>query len=173
MIHQFYPKPVSERDKKMKREPFPPASYEEQINPATSLARRDLFVSLCVLAIILILALGRTAQQSNYLKCVRILVAFCTYGAVLLTLLRCFDPQSVRVTSFSFWPFAVAAATAELASGWLRPNWRASDILLAPLAAFLVGGIHWLSLRAWRQLRERIETSREMLGDVAPPDKSS
>ncbi|HEV2913630.1 MAG TPA: hypothetical protein VGX92_10145 [Pyrinomonadaceae bacterium] len=122
-------------------------------NPARN-DRRDIAISLVVLALIIILALSRIALDENWRKVLRVSMAFLTYNAVLLALVR----HVVRTGPCApFWIFAAAAASAELASGWLRVSWRASDLALAPLAALLIGGVHWLALRAWRSVLERIE----------------
>lgn len=115
---------------------------------------RDVMVSLAVLALIIVLALSRIALDENWRKVLRVSLAFLTYNAVLLALVRRVAKLSGRLP---FWIFAAAAASAELVSGRLRVDSRASDLALVPLAALLLGGVHWLSLRAWRSLRARIE----------------
>ena len=119
--------------------------------------QQDVLVSLVLLALIIILALGRISLDENWRKVLRVSLAFLAYNAVLLALVGRVARASVRLP---FWIFAAAAGLAELVSGWLRVNWRPSDLALAPLAALLLGGVHWLSLRAWRLLRARIEMGR-------------
>jgi hypothetical protein len=124
---------------------------------STSNAHNDLAMSLCLLAVIITLALGRIALDANWLKCLRVSLAFCTYLGVVLALLR--RGRFINAAGqLSFWPFALAAALAELVSGWLRPGASVSMTLeMAITAALLVGGVHWLSLRSWRLLRDKIE----------------
>lgn len=119
---------------------------------STNNSRRDFRLSLGVFALIVASALCGLALDANWPKFLRVLLAFSTYSAVLLLLFRRETPGALPL-----WPFALAAAAAELASGWLRPN--ATALLspsVAPAAALLIGGLHWLTLRAWRPLRARI-----------------
>jgi hypothetical protein len=120
-------------------------------------ARRDLIVSMGVLGFIIALAVSRLALEGNWQKVLRVSLAFLTYSAVLLSLAGYVHKFSVANIRLPFWVFAVAAGAAEVASGWLRPDWRLSDTVTLPLAAaVLIGGSHWLALTAWRPLRERI-----------------
>ena len=123
---------------------------------STNNSRRDLHLSLGVFALIVASALCGLALDANWRKFLRVLLAFSTYSTILLLLFR-------RETSgpLPLWPFALAAGAAELASGWLRPN--ATPLLspsVAPVAALLIGGVHWLTLRAWRRLHGRITAPR-------------
>ena len=129
----------------------------------------DLLLSIGLLAAIIILALTRIALFESWLKVLRVSLAFLTYGAVLLCLARVITRSSaVRSAQLPFWIFAVAAAVAELASGWLRPQWRPFDMLTLPLfAAMLIGGLHWLALKGWRPLQERIMAGRDLSGRSA------
>jgi hypothetical protein len=136
---------------------------EETVESAGDVARRDMLVSVGLLAVIIILALSRIALDGNWQKVLRVSMAFLIYTAVLLVLARGRARFSAANSRLPFWIFAVAAAAAELSSGWLRPDWRASDVLAMPVAAaLLVGGFHWVVLRAWRPLRERIVVSRDV-----------
>ncbi|MFN2510108.1 MAG: hypothetical protein ABR568_01545 [Pyrinomonadaceae bacterium] len=119
-------------------------------------ARRDLIVSISVLGFIIALAVTQLAWEGNWPKVLRVSLAFLTYGALLLSFTRV-SKTAVERIRLPFWIFAVAGGAAEMASGWLRPDWRLSDTIVLPLAAAaLIGGSHWLVLVAWRPLRERI-----------------
>jgi thiol:disulfide interchange protein len=137
---------------------------EESMEPSGSIARRDMLVSMGLLALIIVLALGRIALDSNWQKVLRVSLAFLVYVTVLFLLARIIRARfSAESAPLPFWIFAVSAMAAELSSGWLRPDWRVSDLLAMPVAAaLLVGGFHWMVLRAWRPLRERIGLSRNV-----------
>jgi hypothetical protein len=117
-------------------------------------ARRDLNLSALLLALLFAAVLCGLAHDENWRKLLRIGLAASVYLSALLLLTRRW--RRGASAPLPFWPFAVAAAAAELSSGWLRT--RVADgmtLWLAPAAALLVGGIHWLALRRWRRLRER------------------
>jgi hypothetical protein len=136
---------------------IPGTKEEEIVESAGDVARRDLLLSMGLLALIILLALGRIALDGNWQKVVRVSLAFIVYATALLVLARARARFFTASASLPFWIFAVAGALAELSSGWLRPDWRVSDLVAMPFAAaLLVGGFHWLVLRAWRPLRERI-----------------
>lgn len=121
-------------------------------------AKRDLIASMALIGLIIVLALSQLAWDGNWQKFLRVSVAFFIYASVLLSSVR-WVGRAADI-AYSFWLFAMAAGTAEIASGWLRPDWKLSDTLTLPLAAaLLIGGVHWLALRAWRPLRERISAS--------------
>lgn len=124
----------------------------------TPAARGDFVKSMIALACLFTCVLVGLAYEENWRKLARIFIAFFTYAAILLSLLTwrggAGKPTGARLP---FWPFAVAAASAELTSGWLRPAPAIGlGLWLAPAAAFLIGGVHWLTLYWWRPLRERI-----------------
>ena len=119
--------------------------------------RRDFIVSIGVLGFIVALAVSQLALEGNWQKVLRVSLAFLTYSAVLLSFARYVSKFAEESIHLRFRIFAVAGAAAEIASGWLRPDWSLSDTLTLPLAAaVLIGGSHWLALMAWRPLRERI-----------------
>jgi hypothetical protein len=121
-----------------------------------SRTRRDLFVSLALLGLIIVLALGGLAYDGNWRKFLRVSLALLTYISVLMFLTR-LATSALKKPALPFWIFAFAAGAAEAASGWLRPDWRLSDTLVMPLAAaLLIGGFHWFVLRTWRPVRRRI-----------------
>jgi hypothetical protein len=118
-------------------------------------ARRDLMVSVLLLALLFVAVLCGLAYEENWRKLLRVGLAASVYLTALLLLTRRW--RKVTAAPLPFWPFAVAAAAAELSSGWLRT--RVADGMtfwLAPAAAVLVGGLHWFALRHWRRLRERL-----------------
>lgn len=122
-----------------------------------SAPRGDLIVSIGVIGLIVTLAVSQLALAGNWPKVFRVSLAFLTYSAVLLIFARYVTKFAEEKIRLPFWIFAVAGAAAEIASGWLRPDWILSDTLTLPLAAaVLIGGSHWLALIAWRPLRERI-----------------
>ena len=123
-------------------------------------ARRDLLSSALLLALLFAAVLCGLAYEENWRKLLRVGLAAPVYLSALLLLTR--RRRRGAAAALPFWPFAVAAAAAELSSGWLRT--RVADGMtfwLAPAAAVLVGGLHWLALRHWRRLRERL-TPRAM-----------
>lgn len=122
-----------------------------------NVAGRDLIVSMGVVGFVVLLAVSKLAWEGNWQKVLRVSLAFLTYSAVLLILARYLSKIAMESIRAPFWIFAIAGGVAEVASGWLRPDWSFSDTLVLPVvAAVLVGGSHWLALKAWRPLRERI-----------------
>ena len=118
-------------------------------------ARRDLRLSTLLLALLFAAVLCGLAYEQNWRKFLRIGLASSVYLSALLLLTR--RRREVAAAPLPFWPFALAAAAAELSSGWLRT--RVADgmtLWLAPAAAVLAGGLHWLALRHWRPLRDRL-----------------
>ena len=118
-------------------------------------ARRDLRLSALLLALLFAAVLCGLSVEENWRKLLRVGLASSVYPSALLLLTRRW--REGKAAPLPFWPFALAAAAAELSSGWLRT--RVADGItfwLAPAAAVLVGGLHWLALRHWRRLRERL-----------------
>ena len=118
-------------------------------------ARRDLRLSALLLALFFAAVLCGLSVEENWRKLLRVGLASSVYLSALLLLTRRW--REGKAAPLPFWPFALAAAAAELSSGWLRT--RVADGMtfwLAPAAAVLVGGLHWLALRHWRRLRERL-----------------
>ena len=129
-----------------------------------ALAVRDLRLSLCALALVFVAVLLGLAHDENWRKFLRVLMASSVYLSMLLACVR-FSRRGSADGGLAFWPFALAAASAELASGWLRTGTAEGLTLwVAPLAACLVGGVHWLALSVWRPLRQRV-TSQVVIGD--------
>ena len=127
---------------------------------AADVAREDLTVSLVIIGLIIAFALVQLGFQGNWPKVLRVSLAFLTYSTVLLCLIRW--TLKAEQSSLPYHIFAVAAGAAELCSGWLRPDWRISDVLTIPLiAAVLIGGLHWLALRVWRPLHLRLLSGRK------------
>jgi len=117
--------------------------------------RHDLRSSALLLALLFAAVLCGLAYEENWRKLLRVGLAASVYLSALLLLTRRWREPAAK--PLPFWPFALAAAAAELSSGWLRT--RVADGMtfwLAPAAAVLVGGLHWLALRHWRRLRERL-----------------
>lgn len=119
--------------------------------------RRDLIVSLSVLTVLIAFALSGLAFDENWRKLLRVLTGFSAYVVVLLSALAIYGSTGRRAARLPFRAFALAGGAAEISSGWLRPEARMPvDILTAMAAALLIGGAHWLALRAWRPLYEKI-----------------
>jgi hypothetical protein len=118
---------------------------------------RDLRLSLCVLGLLVAFALSGLAWDENWRKLLRVLIGFAAYVIALLSALSVYSLLVKKRAPFPFWAFALAGAVAELSSGWLRPTARGIvDMPTAIAAAFLIGGLHWLALRTWRPLHDRI-----------------
>jgi hypothetical protein len=118
-------------------------------------ARRDLLLSALLLALLFAAVLCGLAYEENWRKLMRVGLASFVYLCALLLFTRRW--RKGAAAALPWWPFASAAAAAELSSGWLRT--RVADGItfwLAPAAAVLVGGLHWLALCHWRRLRERL-----------------
>lgn len=118
---------------------------------------RDLITSLCVLTLLIAFVLSGLAWEENWRKLLRVLIGFSAYVIVLVSALGVYRSLMKRRARLPLAAFALAGAVAEISSGWLRPTARMPfDLLTALAAALLIGGTHWLALRAWRPLRERI-----------------
>ena len=125
--------------------------------------RRDLKLSLCLLALLFALVLSGLAWDGNWQKLLRVLIGFSAYLLVLLSAPGIYGFITKRRAGPPFAAFALAGAAAEICSGWLRPTARtAVDLSTALAAAMLIGGAHWLALRYWRPLRERIIKKNEL-----------
>jgi hypothetical protein len=119
--------------------------------------RRDLMASLCVLTLLIVFALSGLALEENWSKLWRVLIGFSAYVFALLLAIGVYDLKGKRRAGLPFLAFALAGAAAETSSGWLRPAAGTTfDLWTALAAALLIGGTHWLALRAWRPLRRRI-----------------
>jgi high-affinity Fe2+/Pb2+ permease len=132
-------------------------SEEKQSGHEGAISDSDMIASLCLLALLVAFALAGLAWDENWRKLLRVLTGFSAYIIVMLSALGAYRLKWKQCGSIPFWTFALAGAMAEVSSGWLRPTARTRvDLLTAIAAAFLIGGTHWLALRAWRPLRERI-----------------
>ncbi|HEV2704840.1 MAG TPA: hypothetical protein VGV59_02890 [Pyrinomonadaceae bacterium] len=127
---------------------------------------RDLSRSLITLALVFVVVLGGLAHDENWRKFSRVLIAASVYLAILSAYARFRRRRAAPSAGLAFTAFALAAASAELASGWLRTGTTSTLTLwLAPLAACLIGGLHWLALRTWRPLRSVIGDRTRVIGD--------
>ncbi len=123
---------------------------------AGRLARRDLLLSALLLGLAFSAVLCGLVYEENWRKLLRIGLAASVYLSALVLLTRGWR-RGAPHAPLPYWPFALAAAAAELSSGWLRTRVApGTTFWLAPLAALLLGGLHWLALRHWRGLRERL-----------------
>jgi hypothetical protein len=137
---------------------------ENTHDTADDSARRDLLKSVCLLALVFTAVLCGLARDENWRKLLRVAIASSTYFVSLLSITWALGKYARARGKFGraggtlpFWPFASAGAAAELSSGWLRTGVAPGITLwLAPLAAVLVGGVHWLALRYWRSLRAHL-----------------
>jgi hypothetical protein len=142
--------------------------------PQKSDARRDLLISLVLLGCVFLFVLGGLAWDENWRKFLRVLIGAALYVSILLALLRARSKSIKARDGLPLWAFAVAAAAAELASGWLRTNVSEGiTFWLAPLAALLIGGVHWLALRSWRPLRQYITGSDSKSNAAVQPDRET
>ena len=124
--------------------------------------RRDLSASIVLLALVVCFVLAGLALEGNWPKLLRVSIAATVYLTLLPLLLSSWRRRADSSLLLPFWPFASAACLAELASGWLRPGVPPyTTFWVAPAAALLIGGAHWLALRAWRPLRARIAVRGE------------
>jgi hypothetical protein len=131
---------------------------EEKSGDKSATTMRDFKMSLFVMALLIGFALAGLARDENWRKLVRVLIGFSAYLVVLLSALGVYSSmRKQRGVSLPFPAFALSGAAAEISSGWLRPGAKASvDLWTALAAALLIGGVHWLALRAARSLHERI-----------------
>jgi hypothetical protein len=131
---------------------------EEESGDNGAATVRDFKMSLLVLALLIGFALSGLAWDENWRKLVRVLIGFSAYVVVLLAAVGAYSyMRKQRRVSLPFRAFALSGAAAEISSGWLRPNAQASvDLWTALAAALLIGGVHWLALRAARSLHERL-----------------
>lgn len=121
--------------------------------------RRDFLLSLAALGLVFAAVLGGLAYDENWRKLLRVLAGAAVYVGLLLSAWRWRRGGEGRPP---FWAFALAAGAAELASGWLRPGTHTLLTLwVAPAAALLLGGAHWLALSTWRALRARLVPAAE------------
>lgn len=125
-----------------------------------STARRDFVLSLILMSLLGAFALSGLALDANWRKLARVSLGFSTYLCALLSLVRGLKLFEKGRAHIPFPVFAVAAAAAEMASGWLRPTARSTvDFAVALAAALLIGGAHWLALRTWRPLRKKVQSA--------------
>jgi hypothetical protein len=93
--------------------------------------KRDLVLSVGIIALVVVFALVGLATDRNWPKILRVSLAFLAYSGVLFALLR-------------------------FRSGVVRPQFRLSILLAGTLAAaFILGSVHWFALRTWRSMRPR------------------
>lgn len=113
--------------------------------------QRRVKLSIGLILLAGIITVGGLAFEENWPKALRVSIAIGVYSAVLLILTRRY-----AVGYLALWPFLLAAAAAEMASSWLRPD--ASARIEAPTvaAASLLGLVHWAGLYASEFLRSRI-----------------
>jgi hypothetical protein len=122
--------------------------------------KRDLVLSVGIIALVVVFALVGLATDRNWPKILRVSLAFLAYSGVLFALLfallrfRGHSLSSQRPIPF-YW-FAFAGAAAGMVSGVVRPQFRLSILLAGTLAAaFILGSVHWFALRTWRSMRPR------------------
>jgi hypothetical protein len=142
--------------------------------PWDGLEGRVLIGSLAVSGVLVALALAGLALQGNWPKVARVLLAWLTYGVLLLGSVRGGRNRVVPGDRLPFWMFGLAGAGAGVVSGLMQPTRSAGLVVLSGLlTATLVGGLHFLVVRGWRGLTGRItggrcrEGSEESLGCAA------
>jgi len=112
--------------------------------------RRDLLVSLAVLALVVAIALSGLALNGNWPKFLRVGAAFGAYCLVLLSFLRARGPAHPDGRFAPLRWFVAAGAAAGIVSGIVRPRFDPGVLAAGTVAAaFLLGSVHYLALRAW------------------------
>lgn len=101
------------------------------------------------------LALIGLALDGNWPKVLRVALAAGAYGSSLWLLAH----RTAPGREVPYWPFGLAGSLAGLVSGLVRPAFQIELVLAGMLgAALLIGGVHWLALRAVRRLLSRAES---------------
>ena len=114
--------------------------------------RRDLVVSLAILAFVITFAITGLAFDGNSAKIVRVGASSVTYITVLLGFLLVDRESRPRFA----W-FLAAGSVTGLVSGVVRPEINIATVIVQALAGgLLIAGVHWLALAHWRRLREQI-----------------
>ena len=110
-----------------------------------------LIASLAVLAFIVVSAIAGLAIEGNWPKIARVVTAFLAYVVVLLAARRGRDADDSRAP---IGMFVLAGAASGLVSGLVREAVQGGVLLAGVLGGgLLLGGVHWLALRAWQRLR--------------------
>jgi hypothetical protein len=109
--------------------------------------RTDLELSLLLVGVVVLLALGGLASDANWPKLLRVATAFLGYATVLLTTAR-------RGESPALPAFVLAGAAAGLLSGVVRPEPMplVFVVVMTLASAALLGPVHWLALRHHRRV---------------------
>ena len=129
---------------------------DRHVERAPGARSRDLLASLALLGVVVAIALGSLALDENWWKLARVALAASAYAALLLAGGRT-RARGDRATPPRFRVFLLAGGCAGLLSGVVRPAPSVPETLaLAVLGATLLGGLHWLALRRWRTVRERL-----------------
>lgn len=116
--------------------------------------RRDLLLSLAVLGLVVVLAMLGLALNRNWPKLLRVGASFIAYCLVLLGCLRTRDTPAPAQRPVSVRGFVAAGAAAGIVSGIVRPRFDPGVLVAGTVAAaFLLGGLHYLALRAWPSTR--------------------
>ena len=114
--------------------------------------RRDLAISLSILACVISFAIAGLAFDGNWPKIVRVGASFLIYSCVLLGFLLVNREGSPRFV----W-FLVAGALTGMVSGLVRPEIDIATVFVQMIAGgVLIAGAHWLALSHWRGVRDRI-----------------
>ena len=98
-----------------------------------------------------IITIGGLAFEGNWPKALRVSIAIGVYSGLLFLLIRRYASGYMAL-----WPFLLAAAAAEIASGWLRPDAVHRIEMPTVAAASLLGVVHWAGLYASEFLRSSI-----------------
>lgn len=139
----------------------PEARVSNETRYAHADTRRDLTWSLALISVVVLFALIGLASDRNWPKVLRVGVSFAVYASVLLALARF---QSQRLSARNSVPFAwfvLAAASAGIVSGLVRPQFRLDVLVAGTIAsALLLGSVHWFALRTWEKLFDRTVRTR-------------
>jgi len=119
-------------------------------SPARSNVLHDLRLSIVLLAVIVLFALGGLALDGNWPKLLRVSLSFVAYASVLLGFAK-YRSKDAADTYVPFAWFALAGAAAGIVSGLVRPVFDWGVLIVGAIAAgLLLAGIHCLALRQWR-----------------------
>ena len=122
--------------------------------------RRDLRSSILLIGAVVTIALIGLAFDGNWPKVARVGLSFLAYAGCLLLWLRLSRAIGHRRT-LPFYSFASAGAFAGIVSGLVRPQFHLETLLAgAAAAALLLGGVHWLALANWRNVRAAVTAGR-------------
>lgn len=127
---------------------------------------RELTASLAVSGVLVVFALAGLSLQGNWSKVMRVLLAWLTYGAVLLGMAWARQALFASEDRVPYWLFALAGAGAGVVSGLLHPAGSTRLVVVSGLlTAVLLGGLHYLVVREWRGIMARMASGTGRASD--------